>query len=140
MSNKQGSKLQTGFAGVWCAFGVISVLVAFVMQVPMRAQDHFHGIVHGGGDDACMLHIVAAYPCMLLFTLYGIASIVFTLTADTKRVRKLGFVSIVAAILLVAMWGAMAKSFDKREEQREAQRLESETAEWDATRSGSADD
>ena len=128
MSKKHGSKLQTGFAFVWCAFGVLSVLIALVIQVPMRAQDHFHGIVHGGGDDACLLHIVAAYPCMLLFSLYGIASIVFTLTADTKRVRKLGLVSIAAAILLVAMWGAMEKSFDKLDEHREAERLELEAS------------
>jgi len=100
----------------------------------MRAQDHFHGIVHGGGDDACIFHAVAVYPCVFIFTLYGIASILFTLTADSKRVRKLGIASIIAGILLVAMWGAMLASFDKQEEQREAERLESEAAAWEDAR------
>ena len=100
------------FAAVWCAFGVASVSETLDMELVKRTEDHYNGIKHGGGDDACIFVGVMAMGALIIFPIYGLISVWFILPWCSWRSRVLGLISLPISVWLVVMWWRYNESFN----------------------------
>jgi hypothetical protein len=105
------------FAIAWCAFGIwaLSVSVGSDWDVPGRAKDHFRGIKHGGGDDACLLHAMLTVVTTPIFLIYGgLSALLVVRKANPKAIRGVGLVSLSLSVFLLLIWAMLSLSFSHR--------------------------